>query len=271
MTILEQVTFDLDGTLADAPFERLVLPHVYREMERLGIATPQERLFQEQLRRFDEERRVDAFHWDDLVLQVLRAEGVDASIVMAELMERADVAKALREEKLFPDVIAGLRAIRALGFGISVLTNGHARYQRAVFAKMGVDTLFDVIVGPDVLGISKPNPAVFTHESLKLPVRMHVGDLLTQDVAVAKGAGIRGVMVARPRQTVDGFERLRAYSPAERPRAALASGLLLQQYEKEHRYLARPLPPAPLTSESDAFPDAIVFSIEELPDLLRTP
>ncbi|WP_156481911.1 hypothetical protein [Ferroacidibacillus organovorans] len=52
MTILEQVTFDLDGTLADAPFERLVLPHVYREMERLGIATPQERLFQEQLRRF---------------------------------------------------------------------------------------------------------------------------------------------------------------------------------------------------------------------------
>ncbi|KUO94957.1 HAD family hydrolase [Ferroacidibacillus organovorans] len=271
MTILEQVTFDLDGTLADAPFERLVLPHVYKELLRLGIAQPQERLFKEQLRRFEEERRVDAFHWDDLVLQVLRAEGIEASLVMAELIEREDVAKALSEERLFPDVIAGLRAIRALGFGISVLTNGHARYQRAVFAKMGVSDLFDVIVGPDILGTSKPNPAVFSHESLTLPVRMHVGDLLTQDVAVAKNAGIRGVMVARPRQTVEGFDRLRAYTPAERPHVALTSGLLLRQYEKEHRYLARPLPAAALTKDSAAFPDAIVFSLEELPALLCTP
>lgn len=261
------ITFDLDGTLVDSPFERIVLPHVWQRLAASGVHEPREALLREQLKRFAQDRRVDAFHWDDLVKTVANEQGVDWTQRLEDLM-RDELGERISRETFYEDVPQALTALRSSGYQIGIISNGHVRYQKALFDRMSVTHYFDAFLGPDVLGIAKPDPQVFAHEALRSGVRMHVGDLLTQDVTVAKRAGILAVMVARPQQVTMDFAGLAEYAPRVRPHVALREGWLLAQYEKEHRYLRRNMPPEPLDAASDAFPDAIVLSFSELADLL---
>jgi len=261
------ITFDLDGTLVDSPFERIVLPRVWQRLAASGVHEPREALLREQLKRFAQDRRVDAFHWDDLVKTVASEQGVDWTQRLEDLM-RDELGERISQETFYEDVPQALTALRSSGYQIGIISNGHVRYQKALFDRMSVTHYFDAFLGPDVLGIAKPDPQVFAHEALRSGVRMHVGDLLTQDVTVAKRAGILAVMVARPQQVTADFASLAEYAPRVRPHVALREGWLLAQYEKEHRYLRRNMPSEPLDAASDAFPDAIVLSFSELADLL---
>ncbi len=262
------ITFDLDGTLVDSPFERIVLPRVWQKLEAYGVREPREALIREQLKRFAQDRRVDAFHWDDLVMTIAREQGVDWTDRLEDLV-RGELGERISQETFFDDVPQALDLLRARGYQCGVISNGYVRYQKALFDRMSLTRYFDAFLGPDVLGIAKPDPQVFAHEALRSGVAMHVGDLLTQDVTVAKRAGILAVMVARPKQVTADFARLAEYAPRVRPHVALREGWLLSQYEKEHRYLRRNIPPEPLNSASDAFPDAIVLSFSELENLLE--
>jgi len=279
------VTFDLDGTLADSPFERVIMPWIVQALERAGIDQARERLTAEQQRRFASGDRVAGFHWDGIAAALLAPVGgrLDQDIVQA--MQREPLADLIRSLVLYEDVQPSLAALRQRGYRLAVVTNGHARYQQALFDLMGVAKEFDLMIGPDVVGCAKPDPAIFQSPALAGQIRMHVGDLLTQDVRAAREARISAVLVVRTGDSVDqrdgapvsqeadeffaqATHALAALAPTARPAAALQSGWLMEALRRECAFLRRAIPVASLTPHDVHVPDAIVFSFEELLTLL---
>jgi HAD superfamily hydrolase (TIGR01509 family) len=92
----------------------------------------------------------------------------------------------------------------------SVLEHLHGRYRlgvvsnsdgtvAATFAKLGLDRWFQVIVDSEVVGVAKPDPAIFRHalEPLgSVPERtVFIGDSYALDVRGAQRAGIRPILL----------------------------------------------------------------------------
>ncbi|MCY0875795.1 MAG: HAD family hydrolase [Firmicutes bacterium] len=269
----EWVTFDLDGTLADSPFERIVMPWLVASLEKSGIAQARQRLSAEQLKRFAAGQRVAGFHWDDIAAALMAEVGcaMDEDIVAA--LKREPLAEQARAFPLYEDVAPALASLRERGYLLGVVTNGHARYQQALFALMGVEQQFALMLGPDIVGCAKPDPAIFSWPPLAGQVRMHVGDLLTQDIRAAREAGIPAVLVVRAgqEQTAKWAQALRSLAqvPArQRPSLALSNGWLDDMMRRESAYLGRPEPATGLTQGDVHVPDAMIFSFSELLALL---
>jgi putative hydrolase of the HAD superfamily len=109
-----------------------------------------------------------------------------------------------------PGVMAGLRALAALGLPMAVVSNSGGTVQSEL-AGLGVCYVpgdqnqeepdgvpVSVVVDSGVVGIAKPDPAIFgiALEALGLPASgtvLHVGDSLRYDVAGARAAGLRPV------------------------------------------------------------------------------
>lgn len=261
------LTFDLDGTLIDSPFDRLVFPWVDREFAHRGVRGARALFRDEQLRRFDDGRRREGFDWDDIARTVAAEQGVDWDHDLCAVMAGA-LAEPLRAFPPYPDVAGALDALCAQGFSLFVISNGYARYQRLTLELMGLGGYFAATLGPDTIGCAKPDPKVFAAPELQAPVTAHVGDLLTQDVAAARGAGVPAVLVIRPDMAAPGYAPCADHSPGERPRMLLESGWLAAQLEKEHRYLGRAAPDVALTVDHAACPDAVVLNLGELPALV---
>jgi len=99
----------------------------------------------------------------------------------------------------FPDVVACLD--RLSGVPLGVVTNNDTGYQRAKLARLGLIDRFTCVVGTEVGGARKPDPAIFLAacEALGVPVSAaaHVGDRLDHDARGATGAGLYGVWLSR--------------------------------------------------------------------------
>lgn len=264
------VTFDLDGTLADSPFGKVVLPWMVEELLRLGVESPLERMRDEQHRRFAGNQPADGLDWDGVARAAAESAGASWPHVLSRvMMEDRAISEALRGFPLFEDVPPALEQVRARGLGVAVVTNGHISYQRVIFDQMGVTGRFDLLLGPDVLRAVKPDPAVFRHPGLYGRVGMHVGDLLSQDVRAARLAGIPAVLIARPPTDDPEWSGLRGISPRDRPQAALEGGILTRQCAVECDFLRLPASSGEgWLSRGEAVPDAIILSFSELPTLL---
>ena len=121
--------------------------------------------------------------------------GVDAD---GEALTEALMA-ALRF-RAYPDVSPALRALRADGMRLIVVSNWDASLQERL-AETGLAELVDGAVASAVLGSAKPEREIFDH-ALALagvPARaaVHVGDSPEADVAGALAAGLRAVLVVR--------------------------------------------------------------------------
>ncbi len=262
------VTFDLDGTLIDSPFDRFVFPWVDKEFVNRGVRGARDLFRAEQFRRFEQGRRREGFDWDDIARTVAAEQGVAWDHDLCAVMAGA-LAGTLRAFPPYPDVVETLEALGAQGFSLFVISNGYARYQRLTLDLMGLGGYFSATLGPDTIGCAKPDPQVFEAPELHRPVTAHVGDLLTQDIAAARSAGVRAVLVIRPDMAAPGFAPCARFRPGERPRVLLENGWLDAQFEQEHRYLGRAVPNASLTADHEACPDAVVLNLGELPALFR--
>lgn len=266
-TPFASVTFDLDGTLIDSPFDRFVFAWLDEEFAKGGVANARGLFRAEQLRRFARGARLEGFDWDDIVRVVAKERGVHWDRQLCDVMEGV-LCESLRAFPPYPDVLAALAALRREGFGLFVVSNGYARYQRLTLDLMGLGHYFTATLGPDTMGCAKPDPRVFAAAELALPVVAHVGDLMTQDVAAARRAGVRAALVVRSDMAAPGFAFCAKYSPRERPQALYEAGWLAAQFAQEHRYLEREQDGA-LTADHEAYPDAVVLSLSELPALVR--
>ena len=102
--------------------------------------------------------------------------------------------------KLYPDTLRILPFLKEQGIKLGLITNAHTSMMQ-VIKIMGLDQYFDYIAISCVLGISKPDPKIFTltAKKLGLPPKdiLFVGDSYHTDVIGAYKAGCGTAIIDR--------------------------------------------------------------------------
>jgi putative hydrolase of the HAD superfamily len=204
VTRLRGVLFDLDDTLADSAAADL---RVWQDIVEL-IAERFPDVDRDQLReRYD--AAVEGRYADFLVGKTdfvtfrrsrlgdaLEPWGkVDDALFEAYMREKARIPD---EVTPFPDAVAVLRALRAEGIRVGVLTNGPSDTQRRKLEVSGLEPELDAIAISGEIGVPKPDPEAFRKALALLHTRAEetamVGDSLENDVLGALGAGLAAVV-----------------------------------------------------------------------------
>jgi putative hydrolase of the HAD superfamily len=108
-----------------------------------------------------------------------------------------------RESHLWSSVAADTREVlgrlRAAGLRLGVVSNSDGRVEAALEAA-GLREFFDVVLDSALVGMEKPDPAIFRAALAALDVHPHealyVGDLYEVDVQGARAAGMDAVLFA---------------------------------------------------------------------------
>ncbi|MEV7525401.1 HAD family hydrolase [Streptomyces sp. NPDC091371] len=114
------------------------------------------------------------------------------------------VACANTDIELFDDALPALTSLRAAGAELSLFTNGPSDGQRAKIRALGLAPYLDHVFISEELGAAKPSPEAFRAvlSALGRTARQSVmvGDSLATDIAGARAAGIRAVLLDRTGQ-----------------------------------------------------------------------
>jgi HAD superfamily hydrolase (TIGR01509 family) len=100
---------------------------------------------------------------------------------------------------LVPDGLAqALVAFRATGRKVALVSNSEGMLEN-LFHDLGIRAHFDVLLDSGILGIEKPDPAIFrkaTDDASIAPARaLHLGDVYATDIVGARAAGIRCALI----------------------------------------------------------------------------
>jgi HAD superfamily hydrolase (TIGR01509 family) len=97
-----------------------------------------------------------------------------------------------------PGTVEALDRLRAAGLRLGVVSNSDGRVEEALEAA-GIRDRFDVILDSALVGVEKPDPAIFRAALSALDVApeeaLFVGDLYDVDVVGARAAGIEAVLL----------------------------------------------------------------------------
>jgi HAD superfamily hydrolase (TIGR01509 family) len=100
----------------------------------------------------------------------------------------------------YPDAVPALRVLRDRGLRLVAVSNWDCSLPR-VLAGCGMDGLLDGTVTSAGAGARKPDPAIFEVALQLARVQadetLHVGDTAEEDVAGARAAGIRSLLIDR--------------------------------------------------------------------------
>ena len=114
----------------------------------------------------------------------------------------------------YPEVAGVLRDLRIRGHALVVVSNWDCSLP-GWLEGAGLRDLLDDVVSSAAVGAAKPDPAIFAAALERAGTRpedaVHVGDSLEKDVAGARAAGIRPVLVCRdggPPSVVEAIGRL---------------------------------------------------------------
>jgi putative hydrolase of the HAD superfamily len=130
---------------------------------------------------------------------VLEAAGVPlgpaTDSALAELYEYHQ--KTNLWEHVPADVVPALRALRAAGFNLVVVSNANGTL-RAKFDRLGLTEHVNCVLDSCEFGVEKPDPRLFEiameRSGARPETTVHVGDLYHVDVVGARAAGLRGVL-----------------------------------------------------------------------------
>lgn len=189
---LQGVIFDLDGVLTDTA------EYHYQAWRSLAesLSIPFDREFNEQLKGVGRMESLD---------RILAVKGVELSLSEKEKLatEKNELYKSFVEgvspKDLLPGIDALLKALK--GAGVKMAVASASKNARSVLSKLGVESLFDVIVDGTMVEKGKPDPECFllAAELLQLPVSNCVG---VEDAAAGleaiTAAGMKGVAVHCP-------------------------------------------------------------------------
>ena len=153
--------------------------------------------------RAEHHRAVDAASLEEVRRECAAVFGAALGAPAAGLAPQ-DVLAALLEGlrfRAFDDVVPALTALRAGGARLAVVSNWDVSLHD-VLARTGLAPWFDVVVTSAEERTQKPEPALFLRALERLggvdpAAALHVGDDLGADVAGARAAGVRGVLLDR--------------------------------------------------------------------------
>lgn len=157
---MRTVIFDLDGTLADTSADLLAAGNA--TFAGLGHAPPL--TAQDQLTAFLGGRamlRLGAARlgltWDEAEIARLYP------VLLGSYEDAIDL-----HTRFYPGAVAAVERLRASGHAVGICTNKPDYLAEKLLRGLGVRELFDAMVGPDTLGVRKPDPA---------PLRRAIADL----------------------------------------------------------------------------------------------
>ncbi len=201
------VLFDLDDTLHDDTFAyRSATEEVAREIEtEHGVdALALKAAYEEEAEGF----------WHRLSAEQLKVKLAWARVQMwsaaldrvglggAGLAERsADRYNAYRKKYFvpFPGAVELLRALRAAGKRLGLVTNGFSETHREKIALLRLGEYFDALFIADEVGMLKPDPLLFAHACAELggtpKEAAMVGDRYDRDIRGALQAGMYTIWV----------------------------------------------------------------------------
>ncbi|MBV9926509.1 MAG: HAD family hydrolase [Acidobacteria bacterium] len=195
--------FDAGGTLIHPDWERLAALAEAHAGRRFG-AGEMRRAFGEMLKSLNAPEQgkppVDQTgrHWTFRAMY--GGLGLDAS-ACTKLVGHIDAAHAERHiwcscDEDAPRVIDELKG---RGLLVAVVSNTEDGRVRDALGAAGLADRFDVIVDSHLVGVSKPDPAIFRHALELLNVEAHeavfVGDSYAHDALAARAAGLRAVLL----------------------------------------------------------------------------
>jgi putative hydrolase of the HAD superfamily len=109
--------------------------------------------------------------------------------------------------ELYPDVESTLQELRRVeGLSIGVISDWGSNLG-SILDGLGLDRYLDFTLASGEVGLAKPDPALFRlaleRGGVAADEALMVGDSLRADVEGAEAAGLRGVLLLRPRQDAD--------------------------------------------------------------------
>lgn len=180
---LRSATFDLDGTLVDSIPDLAAACHAM--LAELGQPP----------RTDDDIHRFVGKGMAVLVERCLTWEAAPAMMlleagIVSFRRHYADING--RASTVYPGVVEGLEAFRALGLPLGVVTNKPADFTGPLLERMGLAGYFEVVISGDTLAFKKPRPEPLLHACALLAtepgLNLHVGDSLN-DIESARAAG----------------------------------------------------------------------------------
>ena len=181
---ISAIVIDLDGTLLHtAPELAEAANRMLRDMGRSPVS-------QDLLMSYIG----NGIHW--LVKRALtgdmHAEPETALFDQALPVFEQHYTELLLDSKPFPNVIAGLDALKAAGYRLGCITNKVERYTNPLLKGIGMAHYFDIVLAGDTLPEKKPHPLPLLHTAqyFGCPIEqlLLVGDSLS-DVQAARAAG----------------------------------------------------------------------------------
>lgn len=126
-----------------------------------------------------------------------------AGVPAGRMEEVARTLRRLHEEwhlwcRTMPGTAEALDRLRAAGLRLAVVSNSDGRVEEAL-AAAGIRDRFELVLDSAVVGVEKPDPAIFRAALGALGVApeetLYVGDLYDVDVVGARRAGIEAVLL----------------------------------------------------------------------------
>ena len=160
--------------------------------------------------------------WIEYDRAYVRSVGVAAVDVEEAAQALGHTRSALVWRWVIPEHLAALRGLERAGVPLGVVSNASGQIE-AVLRRTGVCQVgpgagVDVrcVVDSHVVGVAKPDPAIFEHAAVHFPdvdrSRVaYVGDSVTMDVLGARAAGLHPLLVDPYDDHLDGdFDRIRS-------------------------------------------------------------
>jgi phosphoglycolate phosphatase len=183
--------FDLDGTLVDSAPDLALA--VNRTLKDLNKAT------------FDQ----DTIHrWVGNGAKVLIERALSGSSIIDSRLDESLTQDALAiflehyqqclciESVLYDDVKEGLRTLKEAGFRLAIITNKPAVFIQPILTGLGIDNIFELLIGGDTLAEKKPHPDPLNYALVQLNVQASqcwmIGDS-KNDILAAKAANIDSI------------------------------------------------------------------------------
>lgn len=223
--MIEALTFDVGGTLAEGEFDlESYRAELIEYLRNLGFEVSPEgyrRVMSSALQRLrDRRRKFLEMKFEEFYSGVLDGLGVPPR------QEILDGVQTIYRRNFPQAPKPGAReTLRELGkvYKLGVISNSMSGAPRDFLKREGLAGYFEVIIISRDVGIRKPNPKIFSIALQRLGVRpseaAHVGNSLEEDVAGAKGAGMKAVLVGKGEEPAEVEPDLTVQSITELPSA----------------------------------------------------